>query len=113
MEAESRRRRENKILRYYPDTGPLRRALYPKHNAFFDAGATHPERMVIAANRIGKTEGITTRFERRYMGTAIAAVPIGAAYTPAFEEVRSCETTLPDSQAGSFRAARPMFAAAE
>lgn len=46
-----------KIDSYYPDDGPLRRELYPKHMKFFAAGAIHRERAFIAANRIGKTEG--------------------------------------------------------
>jgi hypothetical protein len=39
---EEKRRRvvQNKIATYYPDTGPLRRELYPKHMAFFAAGAS-------------------------------------------------------------------------
>jgi phage terminase large subunit-like protein len=51
---ESRR----KLWTYYPDTGPLRRALYPKHLEFFAAGAAHRERLFMAANRVGKTEGV-------------------------------------------------------
>jgi phage terminase large subunit-like protein len=47
-----------KILSYFPDTGPLRRELYPKHLEFFRAGADHRERLMLAANRIGKTEGV-------------------------------------------------------
>jgi len=43
---------------YYPDTGPLRRELYVKHIAFFEAGQFYRERLCLAANRIGKTEGI-------------------------------------------------------
>ena len=42
----------------YPDTGPLRRELYAKHLEFFAAGARYRERCAIAANRIGKTEGM-------------------------------------------------------
>jgi phage terminase large subunit-like protein len=71
LEAEATRRARNKITRYYPDTGPLRRELYPKHLAFFAAGgkhqptldcpadctgAPHAERAFIAGNRTGKTE---------------------------------------------------------
>lgn len=41
----------------YPDTGPLRRALYPKHLEFFRLGKKHRERLFCAANRVGKTEG--------------------------------------------------------
>lgn len=43
---------------YYPKEGPLRRELYPKHIGFFAAGAEHRERLMIAANRVGKTEGV-------------------------------------------------------
>lgn len=64
---------QNKILKYYPNDGPLRRELYPKHMQFFAAGgqherqptcpegcdgAPHRERLMLAANRIGKTEGV-------------------------------------------------------
>lgn len=38
---------------------PLRNyswAYYPKHRAFMDAGALHRERLMIAANRVGKTQ---------------------------------------------------------
>lgn len=54
MLAEIKRR---KLYSYYPDTGPLRRALYPKHMAFFRAGARHRERLFLAGNRTGKSEG--------------------------------------------------------
>lgn len=47
-----------KMLTYYPETGPLRRELYTKHMAFFEAGAKHHSRLCISANRVGKSEGI-------------------------------------------------------
>ncbi len=47
-----------KLDSYYPDAGPLRRELYSKHLQFFAAGANHRERLMLAANRIGKTEGV-------------------------------------------------------
>lgn len=47
-----------KILTYFPDSGPLRRELYPKHCEFFAAGDRHRERLMLAANRVGKTEGV-------------------------------------------------------
>ena len=50
-------RRRRRFFSYYPDTGPLRRELYPKHLAFFEAGKDYRERAFIAANRVGKTEG--------------------------------------------------------
>ena len=52
------RRRYNKINRYYPETGKLKRDAYPKHMEFFANGNLYRERAIMAANRIGKTEGI-------------------------------------------------------
>lgn len=47
-----------KLDTYYPDAGPLRRELYPKHLKFFRGGLEHRERLFMAANRVGKTEGV-------------------------------------------------------
>jgi len=47
----------NKLATYYPETGPLRRELYVKHMQFFRDGAQHRERLFLAANRVGKSEG--------------------------------------------------------
>jgi phage terminase large subunit-like protein len=47
-----------KLWTYYPEAGPLRRELYAKHMQFFAAGKHHRERAAIAANRVGKTEGL-------------------------------------------------------
>ncbi len=44
------------LFRYFPDTGPHRRALYPKHLEFFEAGRSFAQRLFMAANRVGKTE---------------------------------------------------------
>lgn len=52
---EEKRRAQNRINDYFPDTGPLRRELYPKHCEFFAAGAEYNERALIAGNRTGKT----------------------------------------------------------
>lgn len=57
LEERFRRAKYERIKRYYPDEGPLRREFYAKHLAFFVAGATARERCFMAANRIGKTEG--------------------------------------------------------
>lgn len=54
---KERRKSRRKLWTYYPETGPLRRELYPKHMEFFRAGASYRERCMMAANRIGKTEG--------------------------------------------------------
>lgn len=53
-----RRAKTRKLFSYYPDEGPLRRELYVKHNLFFEAGAKFTERLMMAANRVGKTEGV-------------------------------------------------------
>jgi len=53
-----RRKARRRIDTYYPDTGPLRRELYPRHLRFFAGGAEHRERLFLAANRVGKTEGV-------------------------------------------------------
>lgn len=45
-----------KIREYYPESGPLRRELYVKHQEFFASPAR--ERLFMAANRVGKTEGV-------------------------------------------------------
>ena len=52
--AELKRSRE-KFYQCYPDEGPLRRELYPKHMEFFAAGKIHQERAFVGANRSGKT----------------------------------------------------------
>lgn len=57
LEAELVRRGQYKIRRYFPDTGPYRRELYAKHLEFFVAGKEHRERLLIAANRVGKSDG--------------------------------------------------------
>ncbi|CAB4152250.1 Terminase RNaseH-like domain containing protein, partial [uncultured Caudovirales phage] len=52
-----RRKKTRKLFNYYPDDGPLKRELYTKHVQFFDAGKNKRERLFMAANRVGKTEG--------------------------------------------------------
>ena len=46
----------NKFANMFPDTGDLRRELYPKQIQFFEAGKEWTERGFIAANRVGKSE---------------------------------------------------------
>lgn len=58
LREEERRRKTRVFQTLYPDEGPLRRELYPKHMEFFALGAVHRERAAIAANRVGKTWGI-------------------------------------------------------
>lgn len=58
LSAKARLRAENAIAAYYPDEGPLARVLYPRHLEFFRAGAACRQRLMLAANRVGKTEGV-------------------------------------------------------
>ena len=58
LEERQRRQSGRKFWSYYPDEGPLRRGLYPKHMKAFEAGLFHKERCVMAGNRVGKSEGI-------------------------------------------------------
>lgn len=53
-----RRKRLRRIYDMYPETGPLRRELYPKHMEFMRLGAEHRERLACCGNRVGKTEGM-------------------------------------------------------
>jgi phage terminase large subunit-like protein len=58
MTALARLTEREKLYSYYPDTGPLRRELYPKHLEYFRLGALYKQRLALCANRIGKTEGM-------------------------------------------------------
>ncbi len=50
--------KSNKISSFYPDEGPLRRELYPKHLEFFRMGQTKLARAALSGNRTGKTSGL-------------------------------------------------------
>ena len=56
--AELEYRATHRIESFYPETGPLRRELYPRHMEFFAAGARHNERLFLGGNRVGKSEGV-------------------------------------------------------
>jgi len=58
IEAAIRYKKRRKIESYFPDTGPFRRELYTKHMEFFEAGSKYAERLFIAANKVGKTQGL-------------------------------------------------------
>lgn len=58
IEEKERRQSRRKIYTYYPDHGELSRELYPKHLSFFSAGKNYRQRLMLAANRVGKTEGV-------------------------------------------------------
>jgi phage terminase large subunit-like protein len=52
------RTESNTLDQYYPDEGPMRRELYPKHIDFFAAGLDHRDRTAFGGNRVGKTRSI-------------------------------------------------------
>jgi hypothetical protein len=54
--AEVARRKACRWYQYFQSDGPLRRELYPKHMAFFAAGATWRQRALLAGNRVGKSD---------------------------------------------------------
>src|ERR1700676_3248186 len=58
VEELKRRSTRRKVETYYPEVGPLARDKYPRHMEFFSAGTIHRERLMLAANRVGKTEGV-------------------------------------------------------
>lgn len=58
LEERDRRVKGRRLGVLYPEKGSYRRGLYPRHLAFFRAGRDCKERCVMAANRVGKTEGI-------------------------------------------------------
>ncbi len=47
--------RYGRFAALFPEEGPFRRELYPKHSEFFAAGRWFTERLFMAANRVGKT----------------------------------------------------------
>lgn len=55
LQVLDQRKKYNKQEALFPETGPYRRDLYPKHMLFFEAGASYKERALIAGNRTGKT----------------------------------------------------------
>ncbi len=56
LEAISLHQSHNRIDSYFPDSGPLRRALYPKHVEWMTSAER--ERAFIAGNRCGKTDAL-------------------------------------------------------
>lgn len=54
--AEQERRKYNKIESWFPERGNFRRELYPQHMKFIKDSATNRECVLMAANRIGKSE---------------------------------------------------------
>jgi len=63
-----RRRKTRLIESMFPDTGPLRRELYPRHLEFFLSGAVNDERVFMAGNRVGKTVAAGTELTYHLTG---------------------------------------------
>lgn len=57
LDEAKRRQRQGGVYRTYFNEENTRE-LYPQHWKFFDAGATHRQRLFRAANRVGKTTGM-------------------------------------------------------
>jgi len=57
LQEKKKRQEESIFFQMYPDEGPLRRELYPKHLEFFDATSKYNEVAAISGNRTGKTFG--------------------------------------------------------
>lgn len=68
LEEADRRRKMRLVETMFPDDGPLRRELYPKHCEFFEAGAVFRERVFMAGNRVGKTVSAGTEMSYHLTG---------------------------------------------
>jgi phage terminase large subunit-like protein len=80
----------------FPDEGPLRRELYPKHVEFLNGGGQYDERIFFAANQIGKTyalliEGIyhaTGLYPHWWKGKRFNRSTVGAFGAKTWEMIR-------------------------
>jgi phage terminase large subunit-like protein len=67
---ELERRKSARFGQYFTADGPYARDKYPKHMEFFSSGAMFKERLFMAANRVGKSEGgayeVTCHLTGRY-----------------------------------------------
>lgn len=68
LEEVERRQKSRLIETMFPDTGALRRELYPKHLEFFSEGKTCTERVFMAGNRVGKTVAAGTEITYHLTG---------------------------------------------
>jgi phage terminase large subunit-like protein len=55
LQLKEQKSKFNKIDNFFSNIGPTRRELYPKHLEFFNAGKDNRQRLLMAANRVGKT----------------------------------------------------------
>jgi phage terminase large subunit-like protein len=56
LAAEAERRSASRFRQFFPDDGPFARSKYAKQLEFFAVGAQYKERLLMAANRVGKSE---------------------------------------------------------
>lgn len=83
IEAKELEFKYNKISALFPDTGPYRKELYPKHIAFMNAGAHYQERAFVAANRclaagtlVSLSNGKSKKIEDVEIGETVLAYDI-------------------------------------
>ena len=57
LQEKELRSRRNFITTFFPNDGPLRRELYKKHMRFYEQGRNYHQRVICAANQVGKTTG--------------------------------------------------------
>lgn len=55
LERIMERKKANRLSKFFPDTGPLRRELYVKTMEFMKATRDHDETLLLSANRTGKS----------------------------------------------------------
>lgn len=76
LEEKERRIRYDRLNNWFPEEGPYRADLYPKHLAFVEAGAIYTQRLFCAANQSGKTQTagwetaqhLTGLYKKRFKG---------------------------------------------
>lgn len=68
LKEKERRLKYNKLDSIFPESGPFRRELYPKHLAFMAAGATFRERLFSGGNRTGKSSTGLTELTKHATG---------------------------------------------
>lgn len=68
LEEQETRKRYRKLDYMFPLTGKYARQYYPKHVEFFAAGKEYPQRCIVGANRVGKSETCHTELAYHITG---------------------------------------------
>jgi phage terminase large subunit-like protein len=90
---EAARRAGYKIRRYFPEAGPYRRALYPQHLKFFEAGQSFTERLFLKANRTGGTQAAACEVTYHLTGEYPAWWP-GRRFEQPVDAWAACDTGI-------------------